>query len=424
MLRSADPIYRLEPAPTGDPHAGIADLLDHDRVESVFQPIVDLATGATVAYEALARGPVGALHSPLAMFAAARAAGRLDELDRSCRAAALRGASRRGIARPLTVFVNVEPETLDGTLPCDAPADGSLRVMLEITERELAARPAELLRTVEHVRSRGWGVALDDVGVEAASLAFMPLLRPDVIKLDLSLVQGVPSPAVAQVMHAVNAYAESSGALVLAEGIENTRHLEVALALGATLGQGWHFGRPSAEPAVPPGPVGLPVPIRSPGVGAPGRVSPFACLPPTTVLRRAPKRLLIELSKHLEREAVRIGSTSVIASTFQLREHFTPATRVRYRELAETTGFVAAIGEGLAPEPLPGVRGATLGPDDPVLGEWDVAVLSPHFATALLARDLGEDGPDLERTFEYALTYDRDTVVAAMHQLLLRVAPH
>ena len=56
-------------------------------------------------------------------------------------------------------------------------------------------------------------------------------------------------------------------------------------------------------------------------------------------------------------------------------------------------------------------------------GEWDVVVLSPHFSAALLARDLGDDGPDLDRTFEYALTYDRDTVVRAAHALLSRVAP-
>ena len=56
-------------------------------------------------------------------------------------------------------------------------------------------------------------------------------------------------------------------------------------------------------------------------------------------------------------------------------------------------------------------------------GEWDVVVLSPHFSAALLARDLGDDGPDLDRTFEYALTYDRDTVVRAAAALLSRVAP-
>ncbi|MEP7090347.1 MAG: diguanylate cyclase, partial [Nocardioidaceae bacterium] len=328
---------------------------------------------------------------------------------------------------PHTVFVNVEPEVLDGAPLTDLlaiadSAPGELRIVLEITERALAARPAELLRTVERVRDIGWGVALDDVGADSASLAFMALLEPDVVKLDLSLVQNRPSPAVAEIMNAVNAYAERSGALILAEGIETERHLGSARALGATLGQGWLFGRPTANP-VPDRtvqPLALPEPRRH-HTGSP--VSPFSCLPPTTVLKRSSKRLLIELSKHLEREAMRIGDTCVVASTFQRSEHFTPATALRYRQLVERTGFVCALGQGLSSEPVPGLRGATLDASDPVRGEWDVVVLSPHFGTALLARDLGDTGPELDRMFEYALTYQREVVTRAAHGLLSRVAP-
>ncbi|RBY93431.1 diguanylate cyclase [Blastococcus sp. TF02-8] len=395
-------------------------------VRSVFQPIVELDSGRVVAHEALARGPEGPLQRPDQLFAAAREAGRLAELDGACRVAAFEGASRHGIAAPLALFVNVEPEVLD-TAPLDdllAIADaapGRLRVVLEITERAIAARPAELLRTVARVRELGWGIALDDVGAEPMSLAFMPLLRPDVVKLDLRLVQDRPGPAIAQIMNAVNAYAEASGAAVLAEGIEDDRHLAVARALGATLGQGWLFGRPSDTPATDR-PVGsLPAPVER-SVPDPS-TSPFACLPEGTTLRRAPKSLLIELSKQLEREAMRLGETCVVAATFQEARHVTPSTSQRYRDLVERTGFVCALGEGLPVEPLPGVRGADLSPTDPVRGEWDVVVLAPHFSVALLARDLGTVGPDLERQFEYALTYDRDVAVRAGRSLLDRVAP-
>jgi diguanylate cyclase (GGDEF)-like protein/PAS domain S-box-containing protein len=301
---------------------------------------------------------------------------------------------------------------------------GGLRVVLEITERALAARPAELLRTVERVREAGWGVAVDDVGAEPMSLAFMPLLRPDVVKLDLRLVQERPSPAVAELMNAVNAHAERTGAVVLAEGIEDAGQLATARALGATLGQGWLFGRPGPGP-VPGAPTGaLVLPSQRPHpVTEDAAVSPFACLPDGVPLRQAPKALLIELSKQLEREALRLGPASVVAATFQEARHFTPSTAQRYRDLVERTGFVCALGEDLPVEPLPGLRGAALDPADPVRGEWDVAVLGPHFAAALLARDLGDDGPDPERRFAYALTYDRDTVVRAAAALLARVAP-
>ena len=416
-----------EVARTGQPEdSAIGQLIATGGLRSVFQPIVDLESTSVVAYEALARGPAGPLESPGALFGAARRVGLLAELDHACRAAAFRGASAHGLVAPLAVFVNVEPEVLDAAPMTELSriaeaAPGDLRVVLEVTERALAGRPAELLRTVDRVRELGWAIALDDVGAEPASLAFLSLLCPDVVKLDMSLTQGRPSPHIAEVISAVNAYAERSGALVLAEGIENERHVARALALGATLGQGWHFGRPTSSPgAVVPS---APLQFRSRGreVADPALGSPFGCLPEVTPLRRAPKQLLIEISKELEQEALRLGETCVIAATFQYARHFTSATARRYEGLVDATGFACAIGEGLPSEPIPGLRGASLGPDDPVLGEWDVVVLSPHFSAALLARDLGDSGPDQDRTFEYALTYVRETVTAAADELLKRV---
>ncbi|MCZ2810865.1 EAL domain-containing protein [Modestobacter sp. VKM Ac-2979] len=420
-----DDVAQYEEQSTTDIRAVIADR----AVRSVFQPIVELDSGRVVAYEALARGPEGPFEAPDALFAAARDAGCLTELDQACRAAALRGAVAQGLLAPSTVFVNVEPEVLDDA-PVEAlfdpelPVPGDLRVVLEITERALAARPAELLRTVERVREFGWAIALDDVGAESLSLAFMPLLRPDVVKLDLRLVQERPGPAIAEIMNAVNAYAESTGAFVLAEGIENGTHLTMARALGATLGQGWLFGRPGPGAASGARPGTLRLPAVQPVDPRGELVSPFACLPARVPVREAPKALLIELSKQLERQALRLGETCVVASTFQEARHVTPATRLRYRDLVERVGFVAALGEDLPVEPMPGLRGADLAPGDPVRGEWDVVVLSPHFSAALLARDLGDDGPDMARRFAFALTYERDTVVRAARALLSRVAPN
>jgi EAL domain-containing protein (putative c-di-GMP-specific phosphodiesterase class I) len=95
------------------PPASIDAVLRDGAVRSVFQPIVELDSGRVVAYEALARGPEGPLERPDALFTAARAAGRLAELDAACRAAALHGALEVGLRAPLTLFVNVEPEVLD-----------------------------------------------------------------------------------------------------------------------------------------------------------------------------------------------------------------------------------------------------------------------------------------------------------------------
>ena len=187
-------------------------------MRSVFQPIVEIDTGRVVAYEALARGPRGPLERPDELFAAARAAARLAELDQVCRTAALRGALEQGLTAPLTLFVNVEPEVLDSRADgrrCSAwprpPPAGCGSSWRSPSGPWPPGRPS-CCAPWSASAPMGWGVAVDDVGAEPMSLAFMPLLRPDVVKLDLRLVQERPGPEVAEIMNAVNAYAERTGA--------------------------------------------------------------------------------------------------------------------------------------------------------------------------------------------------------------------
>ena len=241
--------------PAGDGHARELDrILAEGAVRTVYQPIIELEQRRVVGYEALARGPAGsALERPDALFTAARRAGRLTELDWACRLAALRGAFAAGLRRPLRLFVNVEPDALDGGVPAHAAdllarARDELDIVVELTERSLAARPAGMLAVVARIRDQGFAVALDDVGADPRSLALMPFVRPEIVKLDLRLVQGRPSPAIAAVVHAVNAQAERDGALVLAEGVETEAQHATALALGARYGQGWLYGRPGPLP--------------------------------------------------------------------------------------------------------------------------------------------------------------------------------
>lgn len=406
----------------------LAEILGDGAVRAVYQPIVDLATGRPVAYEALARGPVGSpLERPDRLLAVARRAGRLGELDWACRLAALRGALEAGMTRSVSLFVNVEPDVTHApptgrAFAAVREASGVLDVVVEVTERSLVVAPAELLGMVSAVRATGWGIALDDVGAEMASLALMPFLQPDVIKLDLSLVQERPSADVAAIVSAVNAQSERTGALVLAEGIEHHAHLSAARAMGASVGQGWLFGRPGPLPAD----VG-----RSGGGGvtvwpvpAAASRSVVAAAAGGRPLSRSTKPLLLEMSWHLERQAAQLGAPGVVLSAFQTDERFTPATRGRYAALARDAAFVGALGVGMDEQPAPGVRGGHLWRDDPLVDEWAVAVVGPHFAAALAAIDLHDRGPDAERRFDYIVTYDRDRVLAVAASLMARIARH
>jgi len=396
-------------------------------IRSVYQPIVGLDAPGIVGFEALARGPEGSsLERPDRLFAAARDLGRTIQLDLACRAAALSGALEAGLRAPATLFVNVEAEALGRRLPPRltallSQATSSFPVVVEVTERALTARPAELLGSLAELRALGCGIALDDVGADERSLALMPFLRPDVIKLDLRFVQDRPSTQLARIHNAVAAEAERTGAVLLAEGIETEEHVQTARALGATLGQGYLLGRPGT--LTPPArPVASGAPLLGAGRGA-QETSPYELVSAARGVRRGRKPLLLATSRELEHQATTLGSEAVVLSTFQEARHLTPQTLRFYARLAQSTAFVGALGSGVSIEPAPGIRGAELHGDDPVRAEWDVVVIGAHFAAAFAARDLGDRGLDSERRFDFALTYERETVVAAARSLISRIAP-
>ncbi|HEY0000330.1 MAG TPA: EAL domain-containing protein [Actinoplanes sp.] len=400
-------------------------MLDTRAVTTLFQPLVEIASGRVVGYEALSRGPAGGpWESPAALFAAARAVGREEELDWICRASAYRSALAAAADPRLSWFVNMEPTAARTACPADllpvvAEAGNRLRVVTEMTERAIAADPSGLLAATAACREAGWGVALDDVGADPMSLALMPFVHPDVVKLDMQMLRAPGDPHTAQVVAAVAAYAEASGAVVLAEGIETEEHLAVARTMGATIGQGWYFARPAPLPAAGPA-VGelpfIPPPRRDDR-------TPFEIIRARRPLAVATKAQLLPMSLHLEALAGDGSEPPVLLACFQEARHLTPATRRRYARIARHSPLVAAFGAGLSEEPTPGVRGAELGAGDALRGEWNVIVVGPHHAAALVARDLGNTGPQRERRFEFALTHDRGLVLEAARTLLTWLAP-
>jgi EAL domain-containing protein (putative c-di-GMP-specific phosphodiesterase class I) len=420
------PLLTSPVAQTTARRSPVDEIIRRGAVRSVYQPIVALPSGEVIGYEALARGPEGTdLESPLALFAAAREAGLVVELEWACRAAALRGALAAGLPRSLALFVNVEPNLVAAPVPealesFFAEASARLRLVFEITERALVERPADLLRRIHHLRSLGAGIAIDDVGADPRSLALMPFIEPDVIKLDLRLIRERPSAEIARIMHSVSAEAERSGARVVAEGIETAEHAERALVLGADLGQGWRYGRPEPLAAFAAPANGL---LASRPATDPTAATPFEIVAAERTVRRGSKRLLLDISRQIETRVAQEGNAAVLLATFQERRHFTPATAELYAGLARSAAFVGALGHGLGGEPVPGVRGGHLAADDPLRAEWNVAVVGPHFAAAFVGRDLGDEIEDLDRRFDFAITHDRGLAIRAATAMMAHVAP-
>src|SRR4051795_10782987 len=356
---------------TDDLVDALDEVIRERSVVSLYQPIFDISGGPlpldqypVVAYEALARGPKGSLvEFPDRLFGTARATGRLGELDWICRVAAVQGAMDAGLKAPYTLFCNMEPEAIDAPPPFDLRdtwerAKSEVRVMTEITERAMTVRPAELLSTAGGIRDAGWGIALDDVGAEPASLALMPFLDPDVIKLDLRLIQDTPNEELAEVINAVNAEAERSNLTILSEGIETEEHERTSLAFGATLGQGWLYGKPAPLPSPLPEATKQ-VQLLGRRLGArQARVSKIIGVPGS--IRHGNKPILHSMSRHLETQARSLGETAVLLAIFEDAQFFSGATKARYEELAREIAFVGVMGPGMPPVPGEGVRGANI----------------------------------------------------------------
>jgi EAL domain-containing protein (putative c-di-GMP-specific phosphodiesterase class I) len=218
---------------------------------SVYQPIVSLADRSVVAHEALLRGVVDDREVGGGdLFFVAEQAGWLHRLDRIGRESAIAGAVPW--LGDDDLFVNFNPTSIFRPQVCLASTERVVhdtgidpgQLVFEVVESHAIADRGHLVSILDHYRSLGWRVALDDVGAGWSSLSLLAAVRPEVVKLDKALVQELPDDGARTVLKAVTDLAHQLGAVVVAEGIETERLADEVTALGADLGQGWLFGRP------------------------------------------------------------------------------------------------------------------------------------------------------------------------------------
>jgi EAL domain-containing protein (putative c-di-GMP-specific phosphodiesterase class I) len=240
-----------EPPDVDQCRALVTSALHHGAPTMVAQPILGLATGRVVAYEALARfSPELPSYSPDIWFRMAHECG----LGPMFEARAVDIALRIGDSRPAgsLLSVNVSPSVLSARELHDVLPFDLSGLQFEITEQELVQDVDHFSRVVRALRDRGARIAVDDVGEGYAGLQRVLSLSPDLIKLDRSLVTGVESePVKAALVEAIVRYAGKVGAEVCAEGVENLDDLYVLADLDVAEAQGWVIGMPSPtfEPA-------------------------------------------------------------------------------------------------------------------------------------------------------------------------------
>ena len=123
------------------------------------------------------------------------------------------------------------------------------RVVIELTEDYPTLDFQVVHESLMLYRSMGFRVAIDDLGEGFASLRLWSELKPEFVKADKHFVTGIAGdPVKLQFLRAIQHIAESSGSLVIAEGIENAADFKVVKDIGVACGQGWFIGRPAEFP--------------------------------------------------------------------------------------------------------------------------------------------------------------------------------
>lgn len=236
--------------------SALSSILTQSGLHSLFQPIISLSERRILGYEALTRGPSNSpLHSPIALFAVARQAGRLSELEIACRQSACRRFNEQRL--PGKLFLNVSPESL---LEAAHQPGRTLQllqdfgippsqVVIELTE-QTPIDDFQLLQTaLHHYRAMGFSIALDDLGAGYSSLRLWSELRPDYVKIDRHFIDGIHQDALKrEFVGSILQIAKASRAQVIAEGIELPEELAVLTEMGVDLVQGYLLGRPQEHP--------------------------------------------------------------------------------------------------------------------------------------------------------------------------------
>ena len=229
----------------------IQEVIDERSFTTVFQPIFDLRAGTVAGVEALSRFSVDPSDTPDRWFNEAWSLGLGVDLELAAVAVALEAARKR--PPELFLALNASPAVTTTSRFSElvsSQADAETLVV-EVTEHAMVEDYGQLTRALDEVRRRGVRVAVDDAGAGYASLRHILQIRPDLIKLDVSLVSGIehdrPKLALAAAM---TSFAREMGTKVVAEGIETAAQLECLAALGVDYAQGYHLGRPtSTSPA-------------------------------------------------------------------------------------------------------------------------------------------------------------------------------
>ncbi|QSF47033.1 EAL domain-containing protein [Paenibacillus tianjinensis] len=250
--------------------SALLDIMNNERLDTFFQPILQLRTGRTLGHEVLNRPPAS-MHFPTTEHFY-EFAGRTEQMyrfEQNCRRMSftryMERLPRTEAGSGKLVFVNVHPGVLDDARHKSGETLALLqslglspeRIVFELTERQAVQDYIGFEKVLSHYREQGFRIAVDDAGSGYNSLKTLVYLKPEFIKLDKSLIRGIHGSREQQeLLELVREYAARSATRVIAEGIETAEELLFLQRSGIDFGQGYALGRPAQLPvqgALPPG---------------------------------------------------------------------------------------------------------------------------------------------------------------------------
>jgi len=232
----------------------IKRILRKKDLTAYFQQVIYMARQEVCGMEGLIRGNEdGMTVSPKALFEAAQKKGMTLELDRLCREKVIEAFSRiYPQNKDKLLFLNLDSSILDlvkdsGFLLRQAQKYGvhPQSIVVEINETKVLNNEA-LKSFIDYYRKLGFLIALDDVGAGFSNLDRIPIVKPDIIKVDVGLVRNIQHDYHKQeVVKSLIRLATQIGAMVVAEGVETREEAMETLRLGVNMIQGFYFSRPA-----------------------------------------------------------------------------------------------------------------------------------------------------------------------------------
>lgn len=224
--------------------ARIRQILEGDELTIVYQPIVRLSDERIMGFECLSRFSGSEKWTPDVWFKLAASVDMGVDLEIAAIKKAI--ATLHCFPEDLYITLNASPEAMQSDTLRDCVLGTSIkRIVLELTEHATIDNYTELLEAIRVLRRKGARLAVDDAGAGYSSLRHILALRPDIIKLDISLTRNVNSdPARSALASALVHFAKATKSQILAEGVETALELHALQKLGVASAQGYYLGRP------------------------------------------------------------------------------------------------------------------------------------------------------------------------------------